>query len=147
MAVQSGYRRVWTDREGAFTLAALPAGPHTVSVSGWSYTPQRREVEVRGGQELELEITLPVKESGSLSLTGGLHFERLVGESRSVAVVSGVPVTNAVNAVNSGEVSLGLEWESETGNSTVWTDIRYRDALDGSDDRSVSATLGVSIKF
>ncbi|MDJ0827263.1 MAG: autotransporter domain-containing protein [Rhodobacter sp.] len=86
-------------------------------------------------------------DNGTVSLRGGVHVHRQVGDGQAVATIAGVPVANAVNGVTSAALNLGLDWTSDNGLRSAWTDIRYRAAVDGTRDRSLSASVGLAIRF
>jgi hypothetical protein len=75
---------VYTDDDGHFVLAQVPAGTQTVSVSRTGYTQATLEVEVPAGGAQEVLVTLSFAESGPLRLEG------------TVLAAEGGPVPGAV---------------------------------------------------
>lgn len=60
-------RRGWTDARGRFEFRSLPSGRHRLEASLVGYAPVSREVEIRAGGEVRVELVLTAT---ALSLAG-----------------------------------------------------------------------------
>lgn len=85
--------------------------------------------------------------ASSLTLQGGLFVEHQTAESDRKATIAGASVEGGFGESTSGEVSMGLEWTDSDGATAAWTQVRYSSALRGKEADSLSAAVGLEIRF
>ncbi|MGY3439466.1 MULTISPECIES: hypothetical protein [unclassified Marinovum] len=83
----------------------------------------------------------------SLTLQGGLFVEHETADNDRTATLAGASVSGEGSDITSGEVSFGLGWSDEAGTRTAYTQLSYKEALGGQEAQSLSAAVGLEIRF
>jgi hypothetical protein len=100
---------VITDSTGAFSLAPLVEASYTVALTKDNYAPATRSIQVSGGEEATLSLTL----ASSVGSIVGIITDSRTGQAVANATISTNPsttgvVTDAYGAYNIPNVSSGL---------------------------------------
>ena len=113
--------RVWTDREGKYTLQGLGAGSYRVAVSATGFAAAGRDIDISGDQDLREDFTLaPGAIKDTITVTAGKGTARVaddtpqpvtvsrqsdIEESRPAATLDVVRLTPNLIQVNANPVS------------------------------------------